>query len=190
MKGNGKCIIFSAPSGAGKTTIVRSLLTKYPNFAFSVSACSRSPRSYEENGVHYYFFSVEEFKNKIKQDAFIEWEEVYKDHFYGTLKSEIEKLWGEDKIVIFDVDAYGGISLKEFFGQSAMSIFILPPSMEELKNRLVLRNTETPETLKTRLSKAKEEIALQEHFDKAYVNDVLEDTIATIQKDIDAFLKA
>lgn len=190
MEGNGKCIIFSAPSGAGKTTIVRSLLTNYPSFAFSVSACSRAPRSYEEDGVHYYFFSVEEFKNKINQDAFIEWEEVYKDHFYGTLKSEIEKLWGEDKVVIFDVDAYGGISLKEFFGEVALSIFILPPSIEELKNRLVLRNTETTETMRIRLRKAKEEIALQEHFDRAYVNDVLEDTIAIVKKDIDAFLKA
>ena len=170
----GKCIIFSAPSGAGKTTLVHYLLREIKELDFSVSACSREPRGREEDGVDYHFFSVEEFKNKIKNNEFIEWEEVYKDNFYGTLKSEVEKSWNNGNTVVFDVDAEGGINLKKIFGSAALSIFIKPPSLFVLEQRLRNRKTETDESIKIRLNKAKSELDKADQFDYVLLNDNLE----------------
>lgn len=189
MKG-GKCIIFSAPSGAGKTTIVHRLLDLRNDLAFSISACSRSPRINEINGKDYHFIGVEGFKQKIEENAFIEWEEVYKDHFYGTLKSEIERIWKEGKTVIFDVDAYGGISLKNYFKDAALSFFISPPSLPVLEQRLKSRNTETAEKIQTRLNKAEEELGLAEQFDINVVNENLEPTIEWINQKVNEFINA
>lgn len=187
MEQNGKCIIFSAPSGAGKTTIVRALIERIPPLQFSVSACSRAPRVNEENGKDYHFLTVDEFKMHINQHAFIEWEEVYTDHFYGTLKSEIERIWSLGKVVIFDVDVYGGINLKKFFGDRALSIFVMPPSKEDLEIRLRHRSTETEDRIQTRLAKAEEELQLKEQFDVILVNDVLEDAVAKAQQFVTEF---
>ncbi|HLW40381.1 MAG TPA: guanylate kinase, partial [Brumimicrobium sp.] len=162
----GKCIIFSAPSGAGKTSIVHGLLERIDNLAFSVSACSREPRINEEHGKDYYFIGVEGFKQKIQEDAFIEWEEVYKDHFYGTLKEEVDRLWNENKIVIFDVDVYGGINLKKYFKDAALSFFVEPPSIAVLESRLRKRETETEDRIQLRLEKAEEELSKADFFDK------------------------
>lgn len=184
----GKCIIFSAPSGAGKTTIVHRLLEKRNDLAFSVSACSREPRSNEVDGKDYHFLGVEEFKQKIKEEAFIEWEEVYTNHFYGTLKSEIERIWESEKVVIFDVDVYGGISLKKYFQDAALSFFISPPSLSALEKRLKLRNTESEDKIRIRLNKAEEELGLAEQFDINVVNDNLEPTIEWINQKVNEFL--
>lgn len=188
MDRKGKCIIFSAPSGAGKTTIVHKLLEERNDLAFSVSACSRGPRPNEIDGKDYHFLSVEEFKNKIEENAFVEWEEVYKDHFYGTLKSEVERIWNEGNAVVFDVDVYGGISLKNYFGENALSFFIAPPSLEVLEKRLKFRNTETSDKIKTRLNKAEEELKLAKQFDLNVVNDNLEPTVKWIGHKINEFL--
>lgn len=171
---NGKCIIFSAPSGAGKTTIVRYLLRNVEKLAFSISAASRQPRGREEDGVDYHFFSVEEFKRKIAADEFVEWEEVYKDNFYGTLKSEVLKHWQAGRTVLFDVDAVGGLNLKKIFGSKALSIFIQPPSLFVLEQRLKNRRTETPEQIEIRLNKANEELSHSSKFDYVLLNDNLE----------------
>jgi guanylate kinase len=184
----GKCIIFSAPSGAGKTTIVHRLLEMRNDLAFSVSACSRPPRKNEVDGKDYHFLGVEGFKQKIEEDAFIEWEEVYSDHFYGTLKSEIERIWKHEKVVIFDVDVYGGISLKDYFKDAALSFFISPPSLETLEKRLKARDTETEDKIKIRLNKAEEELGLAEQFDINVVNDNLEPTIEWINRKVNEFL--
>ncbi len=184
----GKSIIFSAPSGAGKTTIVHELLRNNENFAFSISACSRGPRQGEKHGKDYYFLSVKDFKNRIKNDEFVEWEEVYADHFYGTLKEEVYRLWEANKVVVFDVDVYGGINLKKFFGDQALSVFVLPPSLEELEKRLRLRSTETEDKIQTRLAKSEEELKLNEQFDIQLVNDKLVDAISAIQQTINSFL--
>lgn len=170
----GKCIIFSAPSGAGKTTIVHFLLREIPELSFSVSACSREPRGREIPGVDYHYFSVEEFKKKIANDEFVEWQEVYKDNFYGTLKSEIEKSWAAGKIVVFDVDAEGGINLKKIFGAKALSVFIKPPSLFVLEQRLRNRRTESEENIKMRLEKANRELSRADFFDRILLNDNLE----------------
>ena len=175
MKFQGKCIIFSAPSGAGKTTIVRYLLKKVKNLEFSVSATSRKKRAYEIDGHDYHFLSVEAFKKCIQDDKFIEWEEVYADNYYGTLKSEIERIWSEEKHVIFDVDVMGGIKLKSIFGDKALSVFVQPPSIQELENRLIGRGTETPETIIRRVGKAEIEMKSASKFDYILINDKLED---------------
>lgn len=188
MTQTGKCLIFSAPSGAGKTTIVRALLNKFEEISFSVSATSRSPRPNELHGVDYYFFSVEEFKKHIKDQAFVEWQEVYTDHFYGTLKSEVERIWKDGKIVIFDVDVYGGINLKKFFGDQALSIFVMPPNISALEARLRNRKTETEERIQTRLKKANEELQLHEQFDKIVVNDNLDDAITEASRLAQGFI--
>lgn len=184
----GKCIIFSAPSGAGKTTIVHHMLDRNDQLAFSISACSRPPRPNEKDGEDYYFLSVQEFKNRIDQDDFIEWEEVYKDHFYGTLKREVERLWSSGKVVVFDVDVFGGINLKKYFGNAALSFFIEPPSIEVLEQRLRDRKTESEEKIQTRLTKAAEELTKAEQFDQTVVNDNLRLTVEEVEKYIKAFI--
>ncbi|MFA5574049.1 MAG: guanylate kinase [Brumimicrobium sp.] len=192
MKANktvGKCIIFSAPSGAGKTTIVNALIKKVDSLEFSISACSRPPRGHEENGRDYYFIGIEKFKEKIKAEEFIEWEEVYPNHFYGTLKKEVERLWEKNKVVIFDVDVYGGKNLKDYFQEKALSFFVLPPSMEELERRLRNRQTETEEKIQLRLNKSKEEIEMSKDFDIILINDNLELTIEEAENSIKEFLK-
>ncbi len=170
----GKCVIFSAPSGAGKTTIVQYLLGKIPELAFSISACSREPRGQEEHGKHYYFLGIEGFKQKIETGEFIEWEEVYTDNFYGTLKSELERIWSEGKTVIFDVDVVGGLNLKKIIGKNALSIFVQPPSFEALESRLRFRSTETEEKIAMRLAKAHVELDRSPEFDYILVNDDLD----------------
>lgn len=168
-----KVIIFSAPSGSGKTTLVKYCLTHFPQLKFSISATTRKPRGAEKTGIDYYFFSPEEFKNKIKAKAFVEYEEVYPDKFYGTLKSEVERIWDEGNIVIFDVDVKGGINLKKAFGKQALAIFIAPPSVAELEKRLVGRQTEDEHAIKERLAKAEEEMTYRNNFDEVVVNDDL-----------------
>ena len=184
-----KAIIFSAPSGAGKTTIVNHLLDRGLNLDFSISACSRAPRGNETNGKEYYFLSSEEFKEKIKQNLFVEWEEVYSDMYYGTLKSELERIWKQKKQVIFDVDVDGGISLKKYFKDQALSIFIEPPSIEVLKQRLENRNTDSKENISKRLAKAKEEINKKDNFDIIITNDELENACNTAFQEVKKFLK-
>lgn len=188
MSKTGKCIIFSAPSGAGKTTIVHNLLAQYDQLAFSVSACSREPRPNEKHGQDYYFLSVDDFKKKIEENAFVEWEEVYSNHFYGTLKQEIERIWALGKAVVFDVDVYGGISLKNYFGDKALSFFVDPPSIEVLQERLRKRNTESEDKIKQRVGKAKEELLLKNKFDVVVVNNDLEATIAEVENTIKDFI--
>ncbi len=170
----GKLIIFSAPSGAGKTTIVKRLLEKFSELEFSVSACSRAKRAGEKDGRDYYFLSAEEFKRKLENDEFLEWEEVYKDHFYGTMRSEIQRIWDKGKHVIFDVDVLGGLNIKKFYGDKALAIFVMPPSVEHLKERLKGRSTESDENIETRLDKAEEEMKYAKQFDIILVNDDLE----------------
>jgi guanylate kinase len=174
----GKLIIFSAPSGSGKTSIVRKLI-EYPelNLAFSVSATSREKRDYEEDGKHYYFITPEDFKKKIEENAFVEWEEVYPDHFYGTLKSEIERLTKAGKNIIFDIDVKGGMNIKKMFPDKALSVFVQVPDFDELKRRLESRKTESPEKIKLRLDKAKEEAAYASEFDVILMNDDLEKSV-------------
>jgi len=171
---DGKVVIFSAPSGAGKTTIVKEMLNQEFGLEFSISACSRPKRENEINGQDYYFMTIEEFKNKIEKDEFLEWEEVYKDQFYGTLRSEVDRIWAKGKDVIFDVDVVGGLNIKKIFRDSALSIFIMPPSIEVLAERLKGRSTEDELSLKKRLEKAKHELTFADQFDVQIVNDDLE----------------
>lgn len=170
----GKCVIISAPSGAGKTTIVRSLLKQGLRLAFSVSATSRSKRAYEVDGHDYHFITVEEFQRRVSQAAFVEWEEVYPGQFYGTLRSEIDRIWSHGNHAIFDVDVVGGLELKRYFGEHALAIFISPPDLEALEARLRSRGTETPESLQKRLDKAAHEMTFAPQFDAVVVNDTLE----------------
>lgn len=170
----GKLIIFSAPSGAGKTTLVKYLLKQDPGLAFSVSACSREKRPHEVNGRDYWFISTDEFREKIKNNEFVEWEEVYKDHFYGTLKSEIERIWAMGLNVVFDVDVIGGMNIKKQYGNRALSIFVMPPSILELEKRLVRRSTENNENLQKRIAKAETEMKHAPSFDIVIVNENLE----------------
>lgn len=184
----GKAIIFSAPSGSGKTTIVKYLLENNSDLGFSISASTRDKRGRKEtNGVDYYFLSPEEFKKKIDEDAFIEWEEVYAGNFYGTLKSEIERIWASGKNVIFDVDVKGGIALKKYFGDKALSVFVKVPSIETLKQRLDVRGTETEESLSRRIFKAKFEMSFQDKFDVVLLNEDLSKSTAEAQKLYNSF---
>lgn len=169
----GKCIIFSAPSGAGKTSIVNHLLSKELNLEFSISACSRAARGNEKDGKEYYFLGKDKFKELIRKDEFIEWEEVYRDNFYGTLKSEINRIWNSGKIVIFDVDVIGGLNLKKEFQNNSLAIFVQPPSYQDLETRLRQRNTESEEKIKQRMDKARKELSFASEFDSILVNDDL-----------------
>ena len=169
-----RVIIISAPSGAGKSTLTQHLLAHFPQLAFSVSATNRPPRGNEQEGREYYFFSHKEFTEKIKQDAFVEWEEVYPGTCYGTLKSELSRIWEEEKHIVFDVDVKGGVRLKEIFGATALSIFIQPPSCNVLQQRLEARGTDTPESIQKRLAKAQEEIGYAPYFDIIIINDDLD----------------
>ena len=170
----GKVIIVSAPSGAGKTSIVRHLLQAVPKLQFSISATTRAKRDYETDGKDYYFITSDEFKKRLDNDEFLEWQEVYENQYYGSLKSEVERIWQNGQTVIFDVDVLGGLNIKKFFGGQALAIFIEPPSIEELANRLRNRGTETPESFQKRLDKAEYELSFSPQFDKIILNDVLE----------------
>ena len=171
----GRLIIFSAPSGSGKSTIVNWLMQEHPelNLYFSISCTSRNPRGTEQDGIEYFFISPEQFREKISNDEFIEYEEVYENRFYGTLKSQVEKQLNAGQNVIFDVDVKGGISIKKFYGKDALSIFIQPPSIEELRKRLEGRATDTPEAIETRLAKARYELSFSNQFDTIIINDDL-----------------
>ena len=171
---SGKAIIVSAPSGAGKTTVVRHLLKVIPQLEFSISACSRLKREEETNGKDYYFISGDDFRKKISGDEFVEWQEVYPDSYYGTLKSEMDRIWSMDKSPIFDVDVVGAVNLKKYFGAQGLGIFIHPPSIEELEQRLRKRGTESEETLRRRIDKAAYELTFATRFDKIIINDNLE----------------
>jgi guanylate kinase len=170
----GKAIIVSAPSGAGKTTIVRHLLKSLPQLEFSVSACSRTKRDEETDGKDYYFITADDFRAKISGDEFVEWQEVYSGSFYGTLKSEMDRIWSLDKTPIFDVDVLGAVNLKKYFGEKGLAVFIHPPSIEELEHRLRKRGTESDEMLRRRIDKAAYELTFASHFDTIVVNDNLE----------------
>ena len=170
----GKVIIVSAPSGAGKTSIVRHLLEQVPELKFSISATTRPKRDYEIDGKDYYFLTPEQFKERLANDEFLEWQEVYADQFYGSLKSEVERIWSNGQTVIFDVDVLGGLNIKKFYGNRALSLFIQPPSVEELRRRLEGRGTDTPEAIENRLAKAEYELTFAPQFDKVVVNDNLE----------------
>ncbi len=185
----GKLIIFSAPSGAGKTTIVKHLLTKDLNLEFSISATSREKRDTETHGKDYYFLSEIEFREKVKNDEFLEWEEVYKGTSYGTLKNEVERIRNQGKNVIFDVDVVGGLNIKNYYRDDALAIFVMPPSVEELKNRLRNRSTETEEKIKTRIAKAEYEIGFAKQFDVILVNDNLEKAFTEAEKTVVEFLE-
>jgi guanylate kinase len=184
----GKALIFSAPSGSGKTTIVKHLLQNNPDLGFSISASTRDRRGRsEQNGKDYYFLSPEEFKTKIDSHEFIEWEEVYEGNFYGTLKSEIERIWTGGKNVIFDVDVKGGLNLKKYFGDKGLAIFVKVPSVEVLKERLRDRGTESDQSLSRRLFKANFEMSFQDEFDVVLVNEQLDKSLAEAQKLYDDF---
>lgn len=184
----GKLIIFSAPSGSGKSTIINYLLTQHLNLAFSISATSRPPRGAERNGVEYFFLSPEEFRQHIAAGDFLEYEEVYKDRFYGTLKSQVEKQLAAGQNVVFDVDVVGGCNIKRFYGDRALSIFIQPPSIEELRRRLEGRGTDAPEVIEARIAKAQYELSFAPKFDRIVVNDNLEEAKAETLSLITNFL--
>lgn len=183
-----KVIIFSAPSGSGKTTIVHELLKRYPQFEFSISATSRSPRGAEKDGVDYYFLTDEEFLRRIEADAFVEWEAVYAGTHYGTLRSEVDRIWSKGNVIIFDVDVVGGVNLKRIFGDKACSVFIMPPSIEELERRLIGRGTDAAEVIAKRVAKAGQEIERAPEFDHVVVNDDLQRAIADTCAIIDNFI--
>lgn len=186
---SGKAIIFSAPSGSGKTTIVKHLLKTNPALGFSISACTRDKRGREEqNGKDYYFLTPEEFKSKIDQNAFVEWEEVYEGNFYGTLKEEIDRIWNQGKAVVFDVDVKGGLHLKEYFGDDALAIFVKVPSLDVLTSRLRDRGTESEESLSRRLYKAKFEMSFEDKFDVSLVNDDMEKSFREAETLVHNFL--
>jgi len=185
----GKSVIISAPSGSGKTTIVKHLLQQNLNLEFSVSACSRKPRENEVDGRDYYFLSVEQFRAGIERGEFLEWEEVYKDHFYGTLKSEIERIWNEGKHALFDVDVVGGKNLKELFGDVALAVFVQAPSLQVLEQRLRERSTDAEEKIRDRMAKALSELQYASRFDVIIVNDRLETALAEAEKVVSDFLE-
>jgi guanylate kinase len=179
---NKRVLIISAPSGAGKSTVVKHLLSKYDFLEFSVSATSRAPRGEEIDGKDYFFLSKVEFERKIKAGEFVEYEEVYSGFYYGTLKSEVERIWRKGNVILFDIDVMGGINLKKLYGDAALSVFIRPPSTDELRNRLVNRGTDSPEAIEKRVAKAKHELTYEGEFDVLLVNDVLENCLAEAEQ--------
>lgn len=181
-------MIFSAPSGSGKSTLVQYLMQQNPNLAFSISCTSRAPRGTEKDGVEYYFLTPDEFRRRIANDDFLEYEEVYTDKFYGTLKSEVERLSNAGKTVLFDVDVKGGVNIKKYYGDRALSIFVQPPSIEELSRRLHSRGTDAEEVIQTRLEKAAYELTFAPQFDRIVVNDNLDDAKAEVLKLMNEFL--
>ena len=183
-----KVIIFSAPSGSGKTTLVKHCLQEFPQLQFSISCTTRNLSGNEIDKIDYHFISPEDFRVKIGENAFVEFEEVYEDKFYGTLKSEVERIWDAGKVVIFDVDVKGGISLKKYFGDQARSIFIMPPSIEELERRLVSRATDDAETIRTRVEKASEEMTYKDQFDEIVVNSDLDEAKTSVEQILNNFL--
>lgn len=184
-----KVIIFSAPSGSGKSTIVSHILKLHPEMEFSVSATSRAPRGQERNGIEYHFFTADEFRKMIAEDKFVEYEEVYAGSFYGTLKSEVQRIWDKGHVIIFDVDVKGGVNLKKYFGDKALSVFIQAPSVEELRKRLVARGTDSAEAIAKRVAKASEEMTYADKFDYVLVNDDLQKAYAEAEKVVDGFLQ-
>ena len=184
----GKLVIFSAPSGSGKTTIVRRLLAQFPQFEFSISATSRQPRGAEQHGVDYYFLSQEEFSAAVAEDKCVEWEEVYAGTCYGTLRSEMERIWAKGNVIVFDVDVLGGINIKRIFGEDACSIFVQPPSIEELERRLRGRATDSEETIAKRVAKAEFELSKAPEFDHVVVNDDLDTAVNETVEIINKFL--
>ena len=184
-----KVIIFSAPSGSGKSTIVSHILKLHPEMEFSVSATSRAPRGQERNGIEYHFFTADEFRKMIAEDKFVEYEEVYAGSFYGTLKSEVQRIWDKGHVIIFDVDVKGGVNLKKYFGDKALSIFIQAPSVEELRKRLIARGTDSAEAIAKRVAKASEEMTYADKFDYILVNDDLQKAYAEAEKVVDDFLQ-
>ena len=183
-----KVVIFCAPSGSGKTTIVKHLLSIDKRLQFSVSACTRKQRANEVNGKDYYFLTLEDFKDRISNDEFLEYEEVYGGNFYGTLKSEIERIWLQKKVVIFDVDVVGGLNIKKYFGEKALAVFVKPPDIQTLEMRLRERSTETEETLKMRVDKAVHELEFEDKFEKIIVNDGLDEALIEAEKLVDQFI--
>lgn len=185
----GKSIIFSAPSGSGKTTLVQYLLKEFPQLEFSISSCSRAPRGQEKDGVDYHFLGVDGFKSKIAENAFLEYEEVYENQFYGTLKSELLRIWNQQNIVIFDVDVVGGKNIKELLGDHALAVFIAPPSIAEMENRLRHRATDNEEQIQKRVAKASFEMEFQKHFDAVIVNDDLNTAKKEIKAMVEQFIQ-
>lgn len=190
MEEKGKLIIFSAPSGAGKSTIIQYLMQQGLPLSFSVSATSRQPRGNEQHGKDYYFMSIEEFREHILNNDFLEYEEVYPGKYYGTLKSEVERLRNSGRHVIFDVDVVGGVNIKHFYGDNALSIFIKPPSVDTLHERLVKRGTDSPEVITTRIAKAVQELSYAPQFDKIVVNDILETAESEVLRLVKEFIGA
>lgn len=186
--GNNKVVIFSAPSGSGKSTIVKHILDLHPEMEFSISATSRAPRGQEQHGCEYYFLSVDEFRRLIAEDSFVEFEEVYSGSFYGTLKKEVQRIWDKGHVIIFDVDVKGGVSLKKYFGDKALSVFIQAPSVEELRKRLILRGTDSMEAIEKRVAKAEEEMTYADKFDHILVNDDLQTAYKEAETMVDKFL--
>ena len=189
MNGQGKIILITAPSGAGKTSITHYLLQQFPNLCFSVSAATRAPRGKEQDGIDYYFISTEEFEQKINNDEFIEWEMVYEGKYYGTLKTEIERIWKEGKTPMLDIDVKGAIHVQSQFKENSLSLFIQPPSIEALRDRLVGRGTDTEENIATRMSKAAYEISFNHHFNYCILNDELDKACKETEAIVKAFLK-
>ncbi|MEN8250022.1 MAG: guanylate kinase [Bacteroidota bacterium] len=188
---SGKALIFSAPSGSGKTTIVKHLLGRFNNLVFSISACTRDKRGRtEKDGKDYHFLTIHDFKSRIDNDEFVEWEEVYPGNFYGTLKSEINRIWAQGKIVVFDVDVKGGVSLKNYFKENALAVFVKVPSMEVLEQRLQDRGSETPDSLSKRLYKASFELEFEDKFDITIVNDELHSSFNEAEKLVNEFINS
>lgn len=189
QKNQAKLIIFTAPSGAGKTTIVRHLLKTFDELAFSVSATTRSMRPHEEDGKDYYFITPEKFRHLIDNDEFVEWEEVYEDQYYGTLKSEVERIWEIGKYIVFDVEVKGATNIKKFYKDEAYAVFVKPPSLKVLIDRLKNRKTETEKSLQKRIRRAKKELKYENKFDKILVNDILEVTLKEAEMIVEDILK-
>lgn len=189
MKQYKKIIILTAPSGSGKTSIARFLLSRFPNLSFSISAATRKPREGEVHGKDYYFMSEDDFKSQIKNDGFIEWEMVYEGKYYGTLKSELERIWSEDKVPVLDIDVHGGIHVQKEYPINTLSLFVKPPSVEELRKRLESRGTENADSINTRVSKASYELSFADQFDHVVVNDNLDKACKEAEAIVRKFLE-